>query len=145
MFDLTLLALAGALMGALPIPRVQTDHRLSSAQMTCPADIPLAKAAVQGYISDPHVREADSLEGVDPASLRVLVDATDAATCAHFRSTVRLRPENAPGVRYAYYTAGGYFFVAIMPADPVTGELLPTHAGLLVYDSTRTQKGFYLL
>jgi hypothetical protein len=114
----------------------------AAAQTTCPADIPVVRALLTNFLSDDRVRSSEGLTAANPANLRVLTDATDNTVCAFFRSENQLRSSTAPSARYVYYAVDGYYFVAILPAS-ATGELLPQHASLMLYDSARTRKGFF--
>ena len=106
----------------------------------CLPDGPVTRGAVMKFLTSSSFTDDRARLGLtvaDTASLRVLVDSTDAAACQWFRQQVSIpadRPRDA-----AYYKAVGSYFVSNMPrCTPCT-----RWGALAVFDTTFALKGAF--
>lgn len=106
-----------------------------------------ARKNVEAFLAPPHDtygRVDSGTQNVDPSSLRILTDRTDAEACRrltfYLSNGTRYAP---PGGVSVYFTAGGFYFVSQWGAAMALSNWTTGYARVMVFDSNFNMVGFY--
>lgn len=109
--------------------------QVAQAQTSCPANTPILHAAVQSFVADDRIRSDLGLSSVNPASLRILTDSGDAATCQSLRQRLPTTVDSPYQPRWIFFTANGFYFAALIKVTS-GGEYSTAPAYLWVMDGS---------
>ena len=91
------------------------------AAQSCPAEQPDTRVLVHRLLTraaHESSRVETGLTGVDTASVRLLVDETDAAACQRLNAFYGSAAGSTERWHWSYFTAGGRLFIAVQYIDP---------------------------
>jgi len=150
-----LLTLLGLVAGVTPL-----GGQVTIPQNACPndkVDGPLyengiafygrpARRTVEAFLAPPndsYGRVHSGTQNVDPGSLRILVDRTDAAACQQLSRFLSNGTSDAHDGHWIYFTAGGFYFVAQWRPAMVLSNWSTRSTGIIVFDHSFTLLGYY--
>lgn len=124
MFTPFVLMLALPAFSSPPAP-VLADSLAPAAQTSiCPLDDARSRANVDRFMTSSAFaaeRQRLGIDGLSPATVRVLSDSTDGAACRALNEAITLGARPYPRLKM-YYTVGSYYLVAtitVVPADRI--------------------------
>jgi hypothetical protein len=106
-----------------------------------------ARDVVEAFLAPPHdapERIDSGTQNVDPATLRILTDRTDAGACRRLTRFLSNGTREVPpsGVS-VYFTAGGFYFVAEWRRAMALSNMTTGYDRVMVFDSNFNPVGFY--
>lgn len=105
-----------------------------------------ARNVVENFLrppSDSYGRVDSGTQNVDPATLRILTDRTDAAACRRLSYYMSNQTSYAHDGHSIYFTAGGFYFVAQWQPAMALSHYRMTPTPIMVFDSNFNLLGVY--
>ena len=115
---LVMMAIGAALSVGEGESRVVRGSSAVVTEPVCPPDTPRLRGIVSRFLTHPRLtmpRARVHITTADTATLRVLVDSTDAVMCQRIVDGLELT--DVPPVDWAFYHAGGVYFVPTARTD----------------------------